>query len=46
MDCWAAQNAFYDLLQTAYPERKEAGEPEWCAAFASLGERLGVRVEG
>lgn len=45
-DCWAAQNAFYDLLQTAYPARRAAGDAEWCAAFAALGERLGVRVEG
>ncbi|MFO0809101.1 MAG: DUF3536 domain-containing protein [Gemmataceae bacterium] len=43
-DCWAAQNAFYDLLQTEYPARQASGDAEWCAAFASLGERLGVRV--
>ncbi len=44
-DCWAAQNALYDLLQTAYPARRAAGAAEWCAAFAALGERLGVRVD-
>jgi hypothetical protein len=42
VDLWRAQNAFYSMLESAYP--KHAGDPEWRAAFQQLGDRLNVRV--
>jgi len=48
---WKAQNAYYAILQTAYPEfqaRAQQGDEEaqeWIRHFIALGETLGVRVE-
>jgi predicted unusual protein kinase regulating ubiquinone biosynthesis (AarF/ABC1/UbiB family) len=51
VDFWKAQNIFFELLQTVYPERRlraEEGEEAaraWLACFASLGEKLHFRVD-
>ncbi|MGQ9571882.1 MAG: DUF3536 domain-containing protein [Dehalococcoidia bacterium] len=48
---WKAQNVYYDMLQTLYPElqgRAEQGDEgaqEWLRYFVSLGDRLLVRIE-
>jgi alpha-amylase/alpha-mannosidase (GH57 family) len=48
---WKAQNVYYDILQTVYPDfRKRAeqgdkGAQEWVRLFISLGDRLLVQVE-
>jgi alpha-amylase/alpha-mannosidase (GH57 family) len=48
---WKAQNVYYDILQTVYPDfRKRAeqgneGAQEWVRLFMSLGDRLLVQVE-
>jgi alpha-amylase/alpha-mannosidase (GH57 family) len=46
----SAQNIFYRLLQTVFPEMKQRSEKgddaasQWVSRFLSLGERLSVRV--
>jgi alpha-amylase/alpha-mannosidase (GH57 family) len=51
VDLWRAQNIFFDVLQTAYPEKRlqaEKGEEEaqaWLEHFHSLGEKLHFRME-
>jgi alpha-amylase/alpha-mannosidase (GH57 family) len=51
VNLWAAQNAFYQTLQSSYPEfcarvnRGEEDAREWVNRFRSLGDRLSVRVE-
>jgi alpha-amylase/alpha-mannosidase (GH57 family) len=51
VDLWRAQNIFFDVLQTAYPEKRlqaEKGEEEaqaWLEHFRSLGEKLHFRME-
>ena len=42
VDLWRAQNAFYRMLETAYP--RFASDPDWRSAFGQLGDRLNVRV--
>jgi alpha-amylase/alpha-mannosidase (GH57 family) len=48
---WKAQNVYYDIFQTVYPDfRKRAeqgdeGAQEWVRLFMSLGDRLLVLVE-
>jgi len=48
---WKAQNVYYDILQTDYPDfrmRAEQGDEEaqeWLRHFMSLGDRLQVHVE-
>jgi len=48
---WKAQNVYYDMLQTVYPEFQERAEQgdeaaqEWIRHFVSLGDKLLVRVE-
>ena len=50
-DFWRAQNSFYHILTTVYPERREKartgdlGSLRWVEAFATLGHLLSVRVE-
>jgi len=50
VDLGRAQNRYYELLHTVYPERlerPESGDPEaaeWACRFRKLGERLAVRV--
>ncbi|MEZ4522989.1 MAG: DUF3536 domain-containing protein [Thermomicrobiales bacterium] len=49
-DYWTAQNNYYELLQTRYPEfkeRAEGGDAEaaaWVESFEHLGAALAVRV--
>jgi hypothetical protein len=51
VDFWRAQNIFFELMQSIYPEKRlraEKGEKsagEWVACFGSLGEKLHFRVE-
>jgi len=51
VDLQIPQNIYYRLLQTAYRDyaaKASAGDPsaaQWASAFASLGERLQIRVE-
>jgi alpha-amylase/alpha-mannosidase (GH57 family) len=51
VNLWKAQNVYYDILQTIYPEfrmRAEQGDKgaqEWLHHFMSLGGRLLVHVE-
>ncbi len=42
VDLWMAQNVYYQLEQTEYPQRKT--QQEWVQPFISLGERLGMHV--
>jgi len=48
---WKAQNVYYDMLQTVYPDfqgKAEQGNEaaqEWVRHFVSLGDKLLVRVE-
>ena len=47
VDLNPAQNRYYELLRTVYPEKAEEGDAEaaeWACRFRKLGERLGVRV--
>ncbi len=50
VEFWGVQNAFYELLQTAFPPRRvraeggDAAALEWIVAFRALGERLSVLV--
>ncbi|HET9016172.1 MAG TPA: DUF3536 domain-containing protein [Thermomicrobiaceae bacterium] len=50
VDLWRAQNAFYVVYQTAYPERRiaadsgDADAQRWVAAFHRLGLGLTVRI--
>jgi alpha-amylase/alpha-mannosidase (GH57 family) len=45
---WKAQNGYYQLLQTTYPEmtkRNDDASRYWIEQFRILGEQLNVRVE-
>jgi len=50
VDLWKAQNLYYSMLQTTYPEfhkkaqRGDEASGEWVAQFASLGQQLSIRV--
>lgn len=47
---WKAQNIYYEMLQTIYPDVKKRAEQgdesakAWADTFISLGEELGIRV--
>ncbi|MCI0438502.1 MAG: DUF3536 domain-containing protein, partial [Chloroflexi bacterium] len=49
-DFWRAQNLYYGIMQTTYPqfqERAQRGDQkarEWVNLFVSLGERLSIKV--
>ncbi|MBI5576688.1 MAG: DUF3536 domain-containing protein [Deltaproteobacteria bacterium] len=49
---WKAQNIFYEMLQTVYPEylalagRGDGNAGEWVRAFCELGDKLHIRVRG
>lgn len=49
VDVWKAQNVYYKLLQTLYPQMREkdaqgdADAPVWLARFTALGDELRVR---
>jgi hypothetical protein len=51
VNVWRAQNQFYQMLQTVYPERVrnavegDAASQEWITHFVALGKNLDVRVE-
>jgi alpha-amylase/alpha-mannosidase (GH57 family) len=48
---WRAQNIYYNLMLTEYPEARDqaaAGDPEaqaWAECFRALGSKLSVRVD-
>jgi alpha-amylase/alpha-mannosidase (GH57 family) len=50
VEVWNAQNVFYELMQSAWPERRrraaegDADAVEWVALFEALGEKLAVFV--
>ena len=41
---WAVQNRTYAVLQTLYPEMKEANEQDWLAEFDQFAQLLGIRL--
>jgi hypothetical protein len=49
-DLWAAQNLYFEMLQTAYPsvrDRAEQGDEiaeAWVGHFSALGDRLSMQV--
>ncbi len=51
VDLWKAQNAYYEVLHSAYPEsraRADEGDEiarDWAGRFVALGDQLSVRVE-
>ncbi len=50
VNLWKPQNAYYEIVQTGYPEfrgRAEQGDEyarTWVGLFTSLGEKLSIRV--
>jgi alpha-amylase/alpha-mannosidase (GH57 family) len=50
VELWNAQNVFYELMQSVYPERRrraadgDAAAAEWVISFKALGEKLSVLV--
>lgn len=50
IDLWEAQNIYYQILQTVYPDvrnRADQGDQnarKWADTFVLLGERLGIRT--
>jgi len=40
---WAMQNRTYAILQSLYPEMKDANEQEWLAEFDQFAQLLGLR---
>lgn len=51
VNLWKAQNAYYEIFQTVYPEfrdRAEKGDENartWVGLFTSLGDKLSIRVQ-
>ncbi|MGH7807300.1 MAG: DUF3536 domain-containing protein, partial [Thermodesulfobacteriota bacterium] len=51
LNLWKAQNNYYEILQTVYPEfrdRAEKGDENartWVGLFTSLGDKLSIRVQ-
>jgi alpha-amylase/alpha-mannosidase (GH57 family) len=51
VDLWKAQNVYYELLRSTYPEYRARGvqgeetAQAWVDQFITLGEKLGVRTE-
>jgi alpha-amylase/alpha-mannosidase (GH57 family) len=48
VDLWKVQNLYWQLLQTVYPQLRDAHDPEarqWSQTFMSLGEKLGINLE-
>ncbi len=48
VNLWRAQNVYYDLMCRLYPEMAGRADEEgqaWAAAFAALGEKLGMTVD-
>ena len=41
---WSVQNHCYAILQTLYPEMKEANEQDWLAEFEQLAHLLDLRI--
>jgi len=42
VDLWKAQNVYYQLQESEYPQRLE--HQEWTQPFLRLGERLGMHA--
>jgi hypothetical protein len=51
VDVWRAQNNFYSMMQTAFPEKEsqaragDARAQTWIDHFVALGQNLSVKVE-
>ncbi|HEY98367.1 MAG TPA: DUF3536 domain-containing protein [Dehalococcoidia bacterium] len=50
VDLWKAQNLYWGILQTSYPEYKQKAErndrkaAKWVRSFSSLGELMKIRI--
>ncbi len=53
VNLWKTQNTYYEILNRVFPEKRSRAKAEgatendraWLAAFVSLGQKLGVRVD-